>query len=251
MHDFKKEFASEGVIYAPKLVDNDLLTRFLQEIETSLSDPDFQNPQNMRCRYAINRELGTQMLDAIDPVTDISPFASKIALSDSILAVLNELYNDRPNLFKDKFIFRSPGAPGYPPHQDFIAWPFFPRSFVTALVALDPISNSNGCLTFYKGSHQKGLLTKADGDFHTISRSELAGCEKISFEMNPGDVVIFNALIVHESDGNMSSSSRRSLYLSYNAHSDGGDQRQAHYRYFHSWLKRRFGEYGDNRLFFK
>ena len=41
-------------------------------------------------------------------------------------------------LFKDKLIFKRPGALGYGLHQDYIAWKSFPESFVTVIVAIDP-----------------------------------------------------------------------------------------------------------------
>ncbi len=44
---------------------------------------------------------------------------------------------------------------------------------------------------------------------------------------------------------------RRQLYLSYNAQSDGGDQREAHYREFHVWLKKKYAEFGKHAVYFK
>ena len=50
---------------------------------------------------------------------------------------------------------------------------------------------------------------------------------------------------------NRSPTSRRLLYLSYNADSDGGDQREKHYREFHAWLKERYAEYGKTKVYFR
>lgn len=248
---FKARFEDDGVVFLPGTVPRDLISDFTSTIDDIASQNRLRNPQNMRCRFAIVPDSGAAALDALDPITDISPAAASIAEHPGVHEILRELYDAQPVLFKDKYIMRQSGAPGYPPHQDYIAWPFFPKTFMTVLVAIDQISESNGALRFYKGSHKKGLLTPADGDFHNISRVMLAGSDVVTFTMQPGDVVIFNGFVVHESSTNSSATSRRSLYLSYNAEPDGGDQRAAHYRYFHSWLKRRFGEYGAERLFFE
>jgi hypothetical protein len=40
------------------------------------------------------------------------------------------------------------------------------------------------------------------------------------------------------------------LYLSYNAASDGGDQRAAHYREFQQFLRRKYSEYGLTDTYF-
>jgi hypothetical protein len=249
--DLQRQFHESGVLYSPSVIGKDLISDFLEDLPGKISAPDILSPQNMRCRYAIAPESGESILDAIDPFIDLSDVGRQIACSDALQYLLEQIYGEAAALFKDKYILRESDAPGYPPHQDFIAWPFFPKSFTTVLVALDPISAENGGLSFYKGSHKLGLVTPADGDFHNISRARLEGFEKVTFAMNPGDVVIFNAFIIHESEANNSGRPRRSMYLSYNAMSDGGDQRQAHYRYFHSWLRKRFGEYGHERLYFK
>jgi hypothetical protein len=41
------------------------------------------------------------------------------------------------------------------------------------------------------------------------------------------------------------------LYLSYNAASDGAEQREKHYAEFHLWLKDRYAEYGKTNTFFR
>src|SRR5262249_32490 len=71
-------------------------------------------------------------------------------------------------LFKDKLIFKPPRAKGYDLHQDFIAWPGFPRSFVTAAVAIDPCDLDNGCTVVYPGYHANGCLSPEDGDYHAL-----------------------------------------------------------------------------------
>ena len=50
---------------------------------------------------------------------------------------------------------------------------------------------------------------------------------------------------------NQSGQSLRLLCLSYNADSDGGDQRDAHYREYKGWLKDRYAECGKVNTFFK
>ena len=44
---------------------------------------------------------------------------------------------------------------------------------------------------------------------------------------------------------------RRVFYLSYNASSDGGEQRDQHYAEFKTWLQERYAEYGKTQTFFR
>ena len=41
------------------------------------------------------------------------------------------------------------------------------------------------------------------------------------------------------------------LYTSYNAESDGGEQRDRHYVEFKEWLMNRYAEYGKTNVFFR
>ena len=58
-------------------------------------------------------------------------------------------------------------------------------------------------------------------------------------EMDPGDIAIFHGLTPHRSDPNRSTTMRRTFYVSYNAVSDGGDQRLAHYAEFQQKMRTR------------
>jgi hypothetical protein len=63
-------------------------------------------------------------------------------------------------------------------------------------------------------------------------------------------MAIFSGFTPHRSAANTSSRWRRQLYLSYNALADGGPQREAHYRYFHEWLARKYAEHGKHNVYF-
>ena len=60
----------------------------------------------------------------------------EVAFAPPLLALLHDLYGEPARLFKDKLIFKPPGVKGYGLHQDWIAWPGFPRSFLTVLAVL-------------------------------------------------------------------------------------------------------------------
>jgi ectoine hydroxylase-related dioxygenase (phytanoyl-CoA dioxygenase family) len=167
-----------------------------------------------------------------------------------MLAVLAELYGGPARLFKDKLIFKPPGARGYDLHQDYIAWPNFPRSFITAAVAIDPCGPSNGCTVVYSGQHLRGCLSPEDGEYHPLPPETVDESTAVPLELAPGDVAFFGCFMPHRSAPNASSRWRRLLYLSYNAASDGGDRREDHYREFLAWLRKKYAEYGKTNVYF-
>jgi hypothetical protein len=99
--------------------------------------------------------------------------------------------------------------------------------------------------------HHRGYLSPQDGDYHPLPAEAVAGRDSVLLEMAPGDVAVFGAFTPHRSAPNHSGRWRRLLYLSYNADSDGGDQRDRHYEEFHAWLKVKYAEYGKHNVSFR
>jgi ectoine hydroxylase-related dioxygenase (phytanoyl-CoA dioxygenase family) len=185
-------------------------------------------------------------------VADLSEQIAGAAHDARLLQLLEELYGEPAYLFKDKLIYKADGAPGYDLHQDYIAWEEFPKSFVTAIVAIDGSDERSGGTEFFPGEHLNGLLSPANGQFNRLAPDALSpGARGTIPVLNPGDVVVFGGFLPHRSAPNRSGRSRRLLYLSYNAAGDGGDAREAHYRQFHAWLRERYAEHGKLGTYFR
>ena len=199
---------------------------------------------NLRCRFQPHHETGECLFETFDPVIDLGPVCRRVALDGRIMDALADLYGEPACLFKDKLIFKPPGAKGYGLHQDYIAWPTFPRSFLTVLVPVDAADATNGCTECFPGYHHAGPLTPEDGDYHELPAETVDEARCVKLELAPGDVAIFGGFTPHRSAPNRSGSWRRQLYLSYNALSDGGEQRDRHYADFHAYLRKKYGEHG-------
>jgi hypothetical protein len=221
------------------------------EAERLLGQDDLKDTNNIRCRWQNHIETGECLFETFDPVADISPVCERLARDPRLVALLSTLYGEPAQLFKDKLIFKPPGAKGYDLHQDYIAWPNFPRTFVTAAVAIDPCGKENGATEVFPGYHHNGCLSPEDGDYHALPPGTVNDSSGVFLELEPGDVAIFGCFVPHRSAPNRSDVWRRLLYLSYNADSDGGDCRDAHYREFHVWLKGKYAEYGKHETYFQ
>lgn len=206
---------------------------------------------NLRCRFQPHHETGKCLFETFDPVIDLAPVCRRIARDARILDALADLYGEPACLFKDKLIFKPPGAKGYVLHQDFIAWPEFPRSFLTVLVPIDAADTENGCTEVFPGYHHAGPLTPEDGQFHELPPEMIDEAKGVKLELAPGDVAIFGGFTPHRSAPNRSPHPRRQLYLSYNALSDGGEQREKHYAEFHDYLRTKYGGHGITDTHFR
>ncbi len=207
--------------------------------------------RNLRCRWQDNVSTGECTFETFDPVIDLSPAARALADHPRLLAVLAQLYGEPARLFKDKLIFKPPGVKGYGLHQDWIAWPGFPRSFLTVLVPLDPAGRDNGATEVFPGYHRAGPLSPEDGEYHELPLALLDESRGEVLELRPGDVAIFGGFTPHRSAPNRSDRWRRQLYLSYNRDSDGGDQRDRHYAEFQAWLRGKYAQYGKTDVYFE
>jgi 2-aminoethylphosphonate dioxygenase len=211
---------------------------------------DLMESDNIRCRWQ-NSETGECRFDCFDPVIDLSPLCGRFARDERIFNAVSRLYGEPAHLFKDKLIFKPPGAQGYALHQDYISWKTFPTSFTTVIVAIDGADKENGATEVFPGHHLRGCLTSQDGMYHELPLETVDLSKGVMLELQPGDIAIFSGYTPHRSSPNRSPEWRRLLYLSYNAASDGGEQREKHYGEFHNWLKDRYAEYGKVNTFFR
>lgn len=137
--------------------------------------------------------------------------------------VLEQLFGEPPVLFKEKINYKHPGGGGFAPHQDAPAYRFV-DFHISCMVPLDPATVESGCLYFAPG-HDQGTLPNIDG---RIREDWVERADWRPLEVAPGDVVFFDSYAPHRSGTNRSDTSRRVMYLTYNAASLG-DLREAYY----------------------
>ena len=179
-------------------------------------------------------------------------FADRLAHDPRLLAVLGDLYGEPACLFKDKLIYKPPGVKGYGLHQDWIAWHGLPAQLPDRAVPFDPADRDNGCTVVYPGYHHLGTALRAGRAVPRIAgRDRGRGEGGATRAWNRATWRSSAGSRPHRSDPNCPTRWRRQLYLSYNALSDGGDQRTKHYREFHAWLQVKYAEHGKTDTYFE
>lgn len=244
-------YGVNGYLVLREVFSADEISALADEAEMLFGRSELIHKDNIRCRWQDHAETGECRFDCFDPVIDIGPVSRYFAFDERILSVLRALYDDEAHLFKDKLIFKPPGATGYALHQDYIGWREFPETFVTVIVAIDSTDATNGATEVFPGYHLQGYLSPKDGDYHQLPPDVVDESRGVVLELAPGDVALFSGFTPHRSAANSSDRSRRQLYLSYNAGRDGGEQRKEHYRQFHAWLIEKYAEYGKTGVWFR
>jgi hypothetical protein len=246
-----RQYAEDGFAVVRGVFTGGEISELESEAARLYRRNDLIDTDNIRCRWQNHFETGECRFDCFDPVIDLSPPCERAARNPRLLEIVDHIYGERACLFKDKLIFKMPGAQGYALHQDYIAWDSFPESFLTAIVAIDRCDAENGATEVFRGYHRRGYMSPRDGMYHQLADDAVDPSAAVMLTLQPGDVALFSAFTPHRSPPNRSGSWRRMLYFSYNAWSDGGERRDRHYAEFSGWLKDRYAEHGRTMTFFR
>ncbi len=246
----RRDYQEQGFLVVRGVFSPAEMAALVSESDTLLARSELIAMENIRCRWQDHAATGECRFDCFDPVIDIGPVCQYIARDERLTQIVSDLYGEPAHLFKDKLIFKPPGAKGYDLHQDYIGWPEFPESFLTAIVAIDATGDENGATEVFPGHHKQGCMTPRDGDYHPLPEETVDLATGVMLELAPGDVAFFGGFTPHRSGPNRTDAWRRQLYLSFNAESDGGEQREAHYRQFHEWLIEKYAQYGKTGVSF-
>lgn len=212
---------------------------------------DLVHEDNLRTRFRIQPD-GGRILEKFDPVTDVSPVFAALARDERILSPLRQLLGGEPVLFKDKVIFKPPGAGGYGPHQDYTWWQPFPAdTLVSVMVAIDGADAANGAIELIPGRHHRHYT--APGELCNLSDEVLAANDLTNWQLvetAPGDLLIFHCLAPHRSGTNVSGVWRRQFYPSYLTGVDEGVW-QRHYEHYRGYVEQRLDDAARARLFLR
>ena len=146
------------------------------------------------------------------------------------------LRSAKVNLFYDHLLVKEPGTPSETAwHQDLNFWPFEGRQICSVWAPLDPVSQENGTLEFVRGSHlwydrpmsRVPIFGTRDGQPRDIEdagardvddapqqpdiEKRRGSYEILTWDLEPGDVLIFSALTLHYAPGNRTRGRRRAL----------------------------------------
>jgi ectoine hydroxylase-related dioxygenase (phytanoyl-CoA dioxygenase family) len=137
-------------------------------------------------------------------------------------------------LYEDLLIYKSTGGDGTTPwHRDAPFWPLSGEQLCTVWMSLDGVGRGAGALRFVSGSqHDDDEQAKArDGLF--ADRSEIDESRIVTFEAEPGDLVVFHPRLLHTVESTVTTTPRRTVTLRFMGDDIRWRERKA---YFHSWM---------------
>lgn len=143
------------------------------------------------------------------------PEFDEMVRNSRVLDALEEAVGADILLYENSVVYKPKGRRnGVPYHQDFISRPDEPLKFI-AWMAIDRVTKDSGALKVIPGSHKQGFLpwhrVKGEAHHDRINLEALDLTGEMHLELEPGDVLIFNQLVVHGSD-EMNTDSLRLVY---------------------------------------
>ena len=107
-----------------------------------------------------------------------------------------------------------------PWHQDGQYWPMRPLKNVTVWIAIDPARVENGCMRVIPGTHRGGLMEHAFTDRPGLALNQglvdaVDEAAARDVELEPGQVSLHDAMVVHGSNANRSGMRRCGYAIRY------------------------------------
>lgn len=197
----------DGVICARGLFDTAWVERMAAAADRISAHPTFYGSQVSLAEQGFVGDLFVWKQD-----DDFRDF-----IYDSPAAQIAEmlLRSQRVNFFYDQLFVKPPGCHVPTPwHHDITFWPIRGSQVCSIWMTFDPVSRENSGLEFVRGSQRWPQRFKSiTPDYNPyMLASDLADppdieghrddYELLGWDMEPGDVLLFNGLIVHGSLGN-------------------------------------------------
>lgn len=159
-----------------------------------------------------------QVIRKLEPVSDLSLLFAEAAMFPGIVEPVQAIFGEAVELFEDKLNLKLPGGSAYPWHQDWVCcWRAHTDELITCFIYLEDADESNGCLQVVPGSHLgKPRCDFKPGSHFEIDPSYIDTSKVVPVPLRQGEMIFFDPYLLHFSERNTSSVSRRTMIYTYN-----------------------------------
>ncbi|MEL0342461.1 MAG: phytanoyl-CoA dioxygenase family protein, partial [Deltaproteobacteria bacterium] len=157
MIDYLKEFEDKGFFTCADILnesEREELLSIIDQIERNV----LGHPENKKEMDPNN----TSRLRKINDLTLNHQYFFEISKKTEILNVIEKCIGPDIKLFGDQLFMKPPGGVEKTSHQDSPYFPISPMNLITCWIALEDVTEENGCMKFIPGSHQLGALPHSE-----------------------------------------------------------------------------------------
>ena len=223
----QKHFLREGFVNLGKLFELSEV-ELMKNVINNCEEMQKQK-KNVKNKYENGKYPSFETIFVMNDVFSDNIF-SLACRRPEIIDFISESFDDDAYLYHSKVPLKYPGMPGFKYHQDYFYWYkmgcLFPN-MATCFIALETTTLKNGCLKFIPKSHLCGRLEHIEHDGFSDSETDPERVKilkrrfgEVEILLNPGEVTIFHANLLHSSEPNNSDLSRLALLGCFNTASN-------------------------------
>lgn len=220
IENLKANFERDGFVYIPAFFNNLQMQEINNELILFIKNIVPTLPEKLVV-YEDKNDPST--LKQLQDLQVHSSFFNQLMTNSEIEKIAAALLGEKV-IGKNVEYFNKPARIGKatPPHQDAFYFNLKPPQAATMWIALEDADHNNGCVSYVKGSHLKGLRphgrTQTIGFSQSITDYGTADDENnlVSFPAKPGDLLVHHSMTIHTAAANTTESrSRKALGLIY------------------------------------
>jgi ectoine hydroxylase-related dioxygenase (phytanoyl-CoA dioxygenase family) len=210
-------FVDDGVVCARDVMPRKWIDRAAAAIERNLAEPTFIGEVISMPDQGYLNDIFMWLDD-----DDYRAFVLESPAGELAHQVLAGLGATHVRFFYDQSFVKEPGSQVPTPwHHDLTFWPVEGSQLCSIWMPLDAVTRETSGLEYVRGSHRWANRFKAITPDHNAFMvnpdledlpdidSHRDDYDIVSWDMQPGDVLIFHPLVVHGSSGNTSTTTRR------------------------------------------
>ncbi len=208
--EMRADFADHGVVKVPEALDPAWFDGLLAYAEEELAHPGRWNSDT-------NPGGRTNRLFTSRYNWPHNDFLRRFVFESGMGELAADLMGSRTaRIFFEHLLVKEPHTTAPTPwHQDIPYWPFLGEQIASVWVALTPATVKESALEFVRGSHRGGhyyapvsfadtpsFLDDFEGEECPDIEADRDAYDIVSWEVEPGDALVFSAWIVHGSPAN-------------------------------------------------
>ena len=189
--------------------------------------PDYRGIQYERKLVKQKSVLSTEerrdIIRKIASFVEYEPRLKAISEHEGLIAVVQRLIEETPELFQDMGLIKPPHIGSEKPwHQD-CAYFNLPLDtpVVAAWIALDEATPENGCMHIIPGSHREGPVVHFNRRDWQICDTHVPVDREVMVPLKAGGCLLWHGLLHHGTPANRSNLRRRALQFHYCPESTG------------------------------
>jgi phytanoyl-CoA hydroxylase len=197
--ELREKFESQGFVVVPAVLSA-AEVRELQAACDEVIRMAEANPKDMFCNYYLPHRTDQ---GALYDVYQRHPVFRTVTDNPKVLDAVKAVYAEEFYLFENSLVYKPKQAENEVPwHQDYMYMTEDPDK-VVAWVAVDDVTEENGCMYGIPGSHKRGALPffQETGQTHAKRTDRDQFDEKLAqpLLLKAGDMLLFHQFLLHSS----------------------------------------------------